>query len=125
MSTAPRRTCAHPKCNRLVTRGRCERHRRGEADRPNADIRTWYRSLRWFALRALTLSREPYCVDCLAATTLTQRSRREELERAGVRRSTDADHKIPHRGDPALFWDADNLAGRCHAHHAQKTRRGL
>jgi 5-methylcytosine-specific restriction endonuclease McrA len=28
-----------------------------------------------------------------------------------------ADHKTPHRGDPDLFWDEDNLWTLCKPHH--------
>lgn len=28
-----------------------------------------------------------------------------------------ADHKIPHRGDPSLFWDENNLQCLCKACH--------
>jgi 5-methylcytosine-specific restriction enzyme A len=27
------------------------------------------------------------------------------------------DHKVPHRGDPVLFWDPDNLQTMCQEHH--------
>ena len=33
-------------------------------------------------------------------------------------RGLEADHIVPHKGDPALFWDRDNLwcvCGSCHA----------
>ena len=38
-------------------------------------------------------------------------------------RATDVDHIVPHRGDPALFWDEDNWQALCHRHHSVKTRR--
>lgn len=34
-----------------------------------------------------------------------------------------ADHKVPHRGDPDLFWDRDNLqclCWTCHSKHKQR-----
>jgi len=113
MPMAPRRPCSHHRCSRLaVTRGRCERHqpRPLEDDRPNADVRTWYRSDRWRALRLAVLRAEPFCPDCAAI---------------GMRvATTDADHRVPHRGDPALFWSRENLQGKCHVHHSQKTGQG-
>lgn len=27
------------------------------------------------------------------------------------------DHKVPHKGDPSLFWDRDNLWALCKEHH--------
>lgn len=29
-----------------------------------------------------------------------------------------ADHRTPHRGDPVLFWDRDNLACLCEVCHS-------
>jgi len=52
----------------------------------------------------------PLCVDCHA--------------RGVVEPSTDADHEIPHRGDAALFWNLENLRGRCRPCHSRKTREG-
>ena len=37
------------------------------------------------------------------------------------------DHKIPHRGDPRLFWDTSNLqsmAKECHDRYKQSEERG-
>jgi 5-methylcytosine-specific restriction protein A len=38
--------------------------------------------------------------------------------------STEVDHKTPHRGAYALFWDRQNLQGLCKRCHARKTQRG-
>ena len=38
-------------------------------------------------------------------------------------RGLEADHIVPHKGDPALFWDRDNLwcvCGSCHATVCQR-----
>ena len=35
------------------------------------------------------------------------------------------DHIQPHRGDPALFWDRDNLQTLCKPCHDKKTGKGL
>ena len=37
-------------------------------------------------------------------------------------RATDVDHIVPHRGDPALFWDEENWQALCHSCHSKKTR---
>jgi 5-methylcytosine-specific restriction endonuclease McrA len=81
-----------------------------EADRPNADIRTWYRTPRWRALRAVVLRDQPFCPDCAA-------DHRRVL-------TTDVDHIEKHHGDPQLFWNRQNLQAKCHAHHSAKTGRG-
>jgi 5-methylcytosine-specific restriction protein A len=82
--------------------------------RPNVEVRRWYRIARWrhpvWGRRAQILARDPLCVEC---------------RRAGVVEPTaEVDHVIPHRGDPVLFWDPDNLQGLCTTHHGQKTQRG-
>jgi hypothetical protein len=33
------------------------------------------------------------------------------------------DHKIPHRGDETLFFDADNLQSLCKLHHDSSKQR--
>jgi hypothetical protein len=53
--------CTQPGCSVIVERGRCERHRPKERDRPNVDVRRLYRTPRWFALRALVLLMQPTC----------------------------------------------------------------
>lgn len=77
----------------------------------NQDVRRWYRLARWrhpvWGRRAVALRRHPFCVDC--------------GNRGRVRPSTEVDHVIPHRGDPRLFWDEDNLQGLCHECHGAKT----
>lgn len=108
----PLRFCAHPNCPTRVVRGRCERHRRREADRPNVDARRWYRLPEWRTLRARVLLEEPRCPgrgDGLACGLDT----------------VDVDHRVPHRGDANLFFDRANLQAFCHRCHAAKTGRGL
>ena len=99
-----------PNCPNLVTRGRCLAHRRQQDTRPNAETRQWYHSARWLRLRAQVLREEPLCCDCLV--------------QGHTRPATDADHEIPHRGDPALMWDRWNLRSRCHSCHSRKTQSG-
>jgi 5-methylcytosine-specific restriction protein A len=104
--------CAQPGCRAIVTRGRCAAHRRSERDRPNVDIRKWYRSPRWRALRAWKLKQQPHC------------GGREDGIPCGAQ-TTDIDHIIPHRGNSAMFWSVGNLEAKCHRCHSSKTGRGL
>lgn len=65
---------------------------------------------RWQQARQSWLQEHPLCVEC---------------EQAG--RTTAAvivDHRIPHRGDPTLFWDTNNWQSMCKPHHNAKTARG-
>jgi 5-methylcytosine-specific restriction protein A len=81
-----------------------------ERDRPNVDVRKWYRTARWARIRAQKMRENPLCVEC---------------EQEGILEPwTDLDHVVPHRSNPALFWDYTNLRGLCHRHHSAKTRRG-
>lgn len=66
-----------------------------------------YSTARWQKLRLMQLRREPLCVMCRPQVTI----------------ATVADHIIPHRGDPALFWNPDNLQSLCSAHHNSDKQR--
>ena len=65
--------------------------------------RPWYSSTRWLKLRSMQLKAAPLCAAC---------DRIGRVTAAGV-----VDHVIPHRGDPALFWDAENLQSLCKPCH--------
>lgn len=70
--------------------------------------KAWYKTARWQKLRALQLHNHPLCVMC--------RPRRLTI-------ATVADHIEPHRGDPILFWDPDNLQSLCETHHNSDKQR--
>lgn len=76
--------------------------------------RAWYKTSRWQKLRAATLLRDLYtCGICGCLCT----GKGEAV----------ADHRTPHRGDEALFWDAANLWCLCKACHdgaKQRQERG-
>ena len=71
--------------------------------------RRWYRTKRWRTLRAGQLARDPWCWMC------------RESGHATV--ATVVDHRRPHRGEPALFFAADNLASLCAVHHSSTKQR--
>jgi 5-methylcytosine-specific restriction endonuclease McrA len=59
---------------------------------------------RWQRTRLQHLRLHPLCVMC---------------EQQGVTRvATIVDHKVPHRGDMALFWDPNNRQSLCVPHHS-------
>lgn len=108
------RACAHPGCGAIQPGSYCEAHTRSRElgrGRWNFEVRRWYRTARWAALRARVLLEQPFCVSCQA-------------EGRPIADTTDVDHIRPHRGTPALFWDRRNLQGLCHACHSRKTQRG-
>lgn len=115
MPVSPLSPCRVPGCPVV---GPCAEHDalRGRAtreQRPAWD--NWYRIARWrhpvWGLRARALARYPLCVECRATGRVVA--------------TAEIDHVIPHRGDPALFWNIDNLQGLCSTHHSEKTARGL
>lgn len=72
--------------------------------------RRWYKTARWQALRWAVLLRDlftcqwPGCGKVVADTSKLV-----------------ADHRVPHRGDEALFWDDANLWTLCkHCHDSRK-----
>ncbi len=74
--------------------------------------RRLYKSARWTRLRQRVLDADPLCRYCLEA---------EIVEEAKV-----VDHIRPHKGDPELFWDQDNLQPLCEAcHNGRKQREDL
>lgn len=67
---------------------------------------------RWAKARATFLAEHPLCVLCEALGHTTA--------------ATVVDHKKPHRGDQALFWDTNNwqpLCKECHDRHKQRLEK--
>jgi 5-methylcytosine-specific restriction enzyme A len=111
MPNSALRPCAYPKCPTLVPSGRCAVHAlEQQHQRPNYSQQRWYRTARWKALRRQVLGARPFCLECEAE--------------GHIELATQVDHRIPHRGDPRLFWDRGNLQGLCAMHHTRKTQRG-
>jgi 5-methylcytosine-specific restriction enzyme A len=73
---------------------------------------TWYGSARWKQRRADQLSAYPLCKMC-------------EL-RGKVVAAKVADHRIPHKGNPNIFWNGelDSLCKSCHDGDKQRMERG-
>lgn len=64
---------------------------------------------KWQKARAGFLRSHPLCVMCEAESRITV--------------ATVVDHKIPHRGDQALFWDKSNWQSLCATHHSRDKQR--
>jgi len=78
---------------------------RSEAERSRYRDRTrswrrWYKTARWQKLRLKILARDGYV--CQATGTAL-------IGAYPAANSPVVDHIRPHRGDPDLFWDEDNL----------------
>ena len=72
--------------------------------------RAWYKTARWQRLRMAVLQRDLFtCQFCGVVE-----HRKGQLV---------ADHRTAHRGDAALFWDADNLQCLCKTCHDSTKQR--
>jgi 5-methylcytosine-specific restriction protein A len=102
-----KKPCAKPGCATLVTSGYCEQHRLQLPKRPSGpSIDRGWKSLynrQWKKERKRWLRRYPNCVLCGG-------------------RATVVDHKEPHRGNRALFWNRDNWQSLCKSCHDAKTQ---
>lgn len=87
------------------------RNRKRDAEQP---WRAWYKTARWQKLRKDVLIRDGYTC------------RRTGQVLGGRHPAPDSpvvNHKVPHRGDPALFWDIDNLETVSKAVHDREIQR--
>ncbi|WP_080293880.1 HNH endonuclease [Burkholderia pseudomallei] len=66
---------------------------------------------RWRKARDIYLAQHPLC-ECEACT-----------RQGRIMVSTVVDHRIPHRGDPVLFWDQSNWCAMAKHCHDAKTAR--
>ncbi|MFC7399576.1 HNH endonuclease [Chelatococcus sp. GCM10030263] len=67
---------------------------------PDAQVRGWYKSAAWQKLRRDVFARDGY---------ICQRTGQICSGKHPAPNSPVANHKTPHRGDPALFWDINNI----------------
>lgn len=72
--------------------------------------RKWYDTARWKRLRWSVLLRDLF---------ICQMCKRTEADTSKLV----ADHKVPHRGDPALFWSYENLQCLCRSCHDRDKQR--
>lgn len=77
--------------------------------------RAWYGTKRWRDLRQAVLMRDEW--RCQATGVLL-------VGKAPAPDSPVVDHITPHRGDPALFWDIDNLQSVAKSWH-DSTKQSL
>lgn len=66
----------------------------------DATVRSWYKSKRWESLRQQVFVRDLYTC---------QRTGELCIGKHPAANSPVANHKVPHRGDPELFWDISNI----------------
>lgn len=86
---------------------------RSQRRRVETPWRRWYDTARWKRLRWSVLLRDMF---------ICQMCRRTEADTSKLV----ADHKVPHRGDARLFWDAEQvqcLCATCHSSTKQREER--
>ena len=87
---------------------------RSQRRRQDHDWRGWYGKAEWQKLRLEILKRDKY----ICQVTGERLSGRYPAPNSPV-----VDHKIPHRGDPALFWDPGNLQAVSKQYHDTEKQR--
>ena len=107
MVMGARKPCTWPGCTQLTDGGRCVQHRQ-QADQQRGSARERGYTSAWQKARAAYLNSHPLCLSC------------ERLGR--VVAASVVDHRTPHRGDKALFWDSTgNWQPLCKPCHDRKT----
>lgn len=112
--------------SRFLERTRAHVSRQRDA---GLEYRAWYKTARWQRLRWSVLVRDDFtCARCGYEHPLAREARefkaigREDLIR-GAAPDLVADHRQPHRGDEALFWDDRNLQCLCKTCHDRDKQR--
>lgn len=114
MPWAPMHNCARAGCRRLTDSRFCDQCKGPhERERLQAEPwRRWYQTAEWRALRMRVLTRDGFrcqCVDCQGRYVWPL--------------ATIADHKVPHRGHAADFWNEDGIQALTTVCHNRKTAR--
>lgn len=108
-SLPPRIGAAPARLDRAPTDQQSPRRRRD-----NAPWRSWYGTARWQRLRQEVLIRDAYTC---------QRTGQVLGGKYPAPDSPTVNHKKPHRGNPILFWDPDNLETVSKAEHDAAIQR--
>lgn len=83
---------------------------------------------RWQKERAAYLQEHPFCVHCLRAAGIHAASIEAIIlacadKAVPLPYATVVDHRTPHRGDQALFWERGNWQPLCARHHSSDKQR--
>lgn len=111
MPTKPNSACLHPGCSERPDGAYCEKHRKdNRSNYHKPEYHKKYDTKRWDRWRKRFLDEHELCEHC--------------KQKGILRSATVVDHIEPHRGDPDLFWDWDNLQALCEKCHNRKTGKG-
>jgi 5-methylcytosine-specific restriction protein A len=114
------RPCATPRCPKLVVRGHCPDHARQRDQRRGTATQRGYDKVHWGPARDAFLREYPLC----GMRPHNQPPVMSQCHEQGrVTPATQVDHVVPHKGDPAKFWDRANLQSLCSKCHSAKTAR--
>ena len=83
---------------------------------------------RWQKARAAFLKDHPFCAYCLRDVGICATAVADVILECAARNvpvpyGNVVDHRIPHRGDKALFWDQSNWQTLCQTHHSRDKQR--
>jgi 5-methylcytosine-specific restriction protein A len=83
---------------------------------------------KWQKARLAYLAKHPFCVMCMADAGIEVRTIEGVIlccaaMNVPVPYAAVVDHRIPHRGDMALFWDSGNWQSLCTTHHSSDKQR--
>lgn len=96
----PKLTTLKPRLKAMAPKLKTAREVRDTRYSPDAQVRRWYKSARWQALRLEVLTRDLFTCR-QTGVVLTGKS--------PAPNSPVVDHVVPHKGDERLFWDPSNL----------------
>lgn len=109
MPAKAKRFCLRPGCPARVDSGYCPKHQpKRQRSKEAAEWHGLY-GAEWRRYRETFLFQNPLCSDPFG-------EHGARLEPASV-----VDHRIPHRGDLALFWNPGNHQALCKRCHNRKT----
>lgn len=111
MPKRPPHPCGKPGCPELTHNRYCEKHQaEANADydknQRNKDMKSFYNSVQWYALRKQKLYKDPFCEECRKSGTLVK--------------ATAVDH-IMEIKDGGNQLDINNLQSLCWSCHSRKT----
>lgn len=107
-------TTLRPRLSKIAPRLSTVRQVRDTKYSPDAQVRSWYKSARWQALRLMVLERDLYT--CRQTGVVL-------IGKSPAPNSPVIDHVIPHKGDERLFWDPNNLQAVSKTYHDSDKQR--